>query len=102
MDNKKLKETLGKIYDELSGEQKEKALKCETENELIAFMNEEGIGLPDDMLDEVSGGNYTARIKKTDLRMTGETDVSYAEQFKNTNATFGQTIYNTDTKKFKK
>ena len=44
------------IWDSLTEEQKEKAKECKTMDELIAFAGREGIELPDEMLDSVSGG----------------------------------------------
>ncbi|MBQ6090888.1 MAG: hypothetical protein IJL07_06480 [Lachnospiraceae bacterium] len=54
MDEKKLKEIIGR----LSEEQKAKALKCKNEDELLKFLGEVGIELPDELLVQVSGGGF--------------------------------------------
>ena len=41
---------------DLTDAQKEKVKTCETIDELIAFVNEGGIELPDEVLDMVAGG----------------------------------------------
>lgn len=43
------------VYDFLTEEQKEKAKKCKTMDELIKLAGEEGIELPDEMLDAAGG-----------------------------------------------
>ncbi len=52
----KLEETLKGLWDSMTDEQKEKAKACKDVDELIAFAGKEGIELPDEMLDAVSGG----------------------------------------------
>lgn len=52
----KLQEAFKGIWDSLSDEQKEKAKACKTLNELTALAGKEGIELPDEALDMVSGG----------------------------------------------
>ena len=56
MENDQLNETLKSIWDSLSDEQKEKASACTTAEELLAFVGEEKIELPDDLMDDVAGG----------------------------------------------
>lgn len=55
-ENKKIAEVLKGIYDSLTGEQKEKAKKCKTTDELLKLAGEEGIELPDEVLDAAAGG----------------------------------------------
>ena len=55
-ENKNVNETLKKIYDSLTDEQKEKIKACKTDEEVIKFAGEEGIELPDEILDNVAGG----------------------------------------------
>ena len=52
MDDKKLNELLASLTDE----QKEKAKACKTAKELIDFLAEAGVELPDEALDKVAGG----------------------------------------------
>ena len=52
MDEKKLQEIIGRLSDE----QKAKALECKNEDELLKFLGEVGIELPDELLGQVSGG----------------------------------------------
>ena len=54
--DEKLKKELLEIYDSLSDEQREKAKECKTMEEVSDFAAEEGIELPDEMLDDVAGG----------------------------------------------
>ena len=56
MDEEKMKELLASILDGLTDEQKEKAKACKTMDELAAFIEQEGLELPDEMLDAVAGG----------------------------------------------
>ena len=56
MENEKLNEMLAGIWDSLTDEQKEKAKACKTTDELIKLAGEEGIELPDEVLDAVAGG----------------------------------------------
>ncbi len=44
------------IWDSLTDEQKEKAKACKSVDELMKLAGEEGIELPDEMLDAVAGG----------------------------------------------
>ena len=52
----KLTETLKGIWGSLTDEQKEKAKACKTLDELAALAGREGMELPDEALDMVSGG----------------------------------------------
>ncbi len=52
----KLPEALKGIWDSLTEEQKEKANACQSMDELLKLAAEEGIELPDEMLDAVAGG----------------------------------------------
>ena len=63
MENKKMTDMLKGVWDSLTDEQKEKANKCKTEDELMALAASEGIELPDELVNSVSGG---ALVKITD------------------------------------
>ncbi|MBQ9459559.1 MAG: hypothetical protein IJU66_06455 [Oscillospiraceae bacterium] len=52
----KLAEALKGVRDSLTDEQREKAKDCKTMDELIKLAGKEGIELPDEALDMVSGG----------------------------------------------
>ena len=54
--DEKMKKLIEGIYESLTDEQKEKAKACKTMDELMAFMDQEGLELPDEMLDAVAGG----------------------------------------------
>ncbi len=59
MDEKKnaeLKKALEGMWNSLTDEQKEKAKACKTMDELMLLAGKEGIELPDEALDQVSGG----------------------------------------------
>ena len=68
----KLAEVLKGIWDALTEEQKEKAKTCKTMDELVKLAAAEGIELPDEALDAVSGGffpsaeQYHERFEGTD------------------------------------
>ena len=65
MDNEKLNGMLKGVWDSLTDEQKEKAKECKTADELIKLAGEEGIELPDEVLDAVAGG-YLHLCRVTD------------------------------------
>ena len=52
----KMDEKLKEIYDSLTDGQKEKALACTTQEELMDFAGEEDIELPEELLGDVAGG----------------------------------------------
>lgn len=52
----KVAEALKGMWDSLTDEQREKAKRCETPDELAAFAGKTGIELPDEVLDAVAGG----------------------------------------------
>ena len=54
--DEKMKELIGKIYETLTDEQKERAKECKSMKELMDFAGKEGLELPDEVLDAVSGG----------------------------------------------
>ncbi len=51
-----LQDTLAGIWDSLTEAQKEKAKACESPAQLMKLAAEEGVELPDEMLDAVAGG----------------------------------------------
>ena len=55
MENKNLREQMAEILNGLNEEQKEKAKACKTPEELMAFLGDLGVALPDELLDAVSG-----------------------------------------------
>lgn len=56
MNNEELNAALIKIWDSLTEEQKDKAVKCKTSGEVLEFAGAEGIELPDEVMKAVSGG----------------------------------------------
>ena len=64
--DEKMKKAIEELTAKLSDEQKEKAKNCKTLDELIDFVGNEGIELPDDLLDSVSGG---VRIEFTPVEL---------------------------------
>ena len=56
MEKMEINETVKKIYDSLTSEQKEKAKACRTPEELKKFAADAGIALPDEVLEAVAGG----------------------------------------------
>ena len=67
MEEKRIAESLNGIWDSLTDEQKEKAKACKTMDELIKLAGEEGIELPDEMLDSVSGGKIIPVVANNPL-----------------------------------
>ena len=57
--DEKMNEKLKEIYDSLTDEQKEKAKNCKTVDELMDFAGEEDIELPEELLENVAGGDFT-------------------------------------------
>ena len=51
------------IYENLSEEMKEKVRSCKTVDELVTFVQTEGIELTDEQLDEISGGSVWSDIQ---------------------------------------
>ncbi len=49
-------EAIKKFWTSLSGEQRERARACKSIDELMSFAGEEGVELPDELLDAVAGG----------------------------------------------
>ncbi len=68
MDDKKLNELLNKALASLTEEQKKKAKTCRTAKELLDFLAEAGIELPDEALDKVSGGKDDPSTTLTEFR----------------------------------
>ena len=68
MDDKKLNEQLNKALASLTEEQKKKAKACRTAKELLDFLAEAGIELPDEALDKVSGGKDDPSTTLTEFR----------------------------------
>ena len=56
MENNELGEVLERVVASLTEEQQEKALACETVDQLIALLGDLGVELPDELLDDVGGG----------------------------------------------
>ena len=52
----KFDETISKLMDSLTDEQKAKARACKTWEELVQLAGQEGIELPGEVLDMVAGG----------------------------------------------
>ncbi|MBQ9545284.1 MAG: hypothetical protein IJV00_09170 [Clostridia bacterium] len=55
-ENKRLAEVLKEICDSLTDEQKKKAKACKNEEELLKLAAQEGIELPDEIMDAITGG----------------------------------------------
>ena len=53
----KVNEIIKAVYDSLTDEQKKKADECKTMGELMDMAGKEGIELPDEALEVVSGGS---------------------------------------------
>ena len=56
MESKKQNEQLAALLNGLTGEQKAKAKACKTVEELTSLLSDLGVPLPDELLDNVSGG----------------------------------------------
>ena len=56
MTEEKLIEVFNKIYDALDDEQKAQAQACDTPEEFFAIADKAGVAVPDEFLDEISGG----------------------------------------------
>lgn len=56
VEDSKLDEALRSVYDSLTDEQKTKAKTCKSADEIMQLAADEGIELPDEILEAVSGG----------------------------------------------
>ncbi len=56
MENENLHEQMMRILNGLNDEQTEKAKNCKTLDDFLAFAKKEGIELPDEILNDISGG----------------------------------------------
>ncbi len=56
MENEHLHELMMRILNGLNDEQMEKAKNCKTLDDFLAFAKKESIELPDEILDNISGG----------------------------------------------
>ena len=65
--DEKMNELLKSVFDSLTDEQKEKAQACKTDEELLALAAREGIELPDEALDAVSGGGCGSQTPPPDF-----------------------------------
>ena len=50
-------------FNDLTDEQKATMRACETPEDVLAFVKEEGIELTDSQLEEISGGTWTTKSK---------------------------------------
>lgn len=98
MEKENLNGLLEEIYNSMTDEQKQKAAKCETEDEFLAFAGEEGIPLPDEILEMTTGGTCIFFGADEITTSSATTRKSIADSFKKSQTTFGQTPYNS--KKF--
>ena len=67
MENEKLNRMLEELWDSLTDEQKAKAKECESADELVELAGKEGIELPDEMLETVSGGLKVIPLKEENV-----------------------------------
>ena len=58
--NEKMKEALKSIWENLTNEQKEKWKACKSEEEFLAFVDNEGIRFPDNVEGEVTDDDVEA------------------------------------------
>ena len=56
MENEKVLEMLAKVYENMTDDQKKRALECETAEDFMAIVEGEGVEMPDEMFDDVAGG----------------------------------------------
>lgn len=72
--NEEMKEALKKVWENLTDAQKEKWKACKSEEEFMAFISEEGINLPEDMMKLSSDGEIT----DDDAEEVAAGDIGYA------------------------
>ena len=90
-----IKDVIGEMFDKMSDEQKEKALKCETTDEFLVLAGEEGIPLSDELLENTVGGVYMQVGADEGPVITGISGTDLSDIFKGKQATFGKNLYNT-------
>ena len=54
--DEKMNEALKGLYENLTEEQKEKAKACKTVDEILKFVEQENIELPEELMEQVAGG----------------------------------------------
>lgn len=62
MENKKTNDKFKTVWDSLTDEQKARAKNCKTVDDLLAFAKNEKIELPDEVLDDISGGIQAKQV----------------------------------------
>lgn len=78
----KLEEALKGFWDALTEEQKEKVKACKTMDELVKLVGKEGIELPDEALEGVSGGaTYHYNQRKRTHEVTSDDGKQVYESF---------------------
>ena len=77
MENEKLNEMLVDVWDSLTDEQKAKAKACKTPDELVKLAAEEGIELPDEVLEAVSGGYLFQNHGSQGIEIIRDSDGEY-------------------------
>ena len=65
------------IYDSLTDEQKEKAKKCKTTDELLKLAAEEGVELPEELLDAAAGGYLFQEHGSKGIEIIRDSDGEY-------------------------
>ncbi len=56
MEEKKILEMAKKIYENMTDDQKKRAVECNTAEDFMAIVENEGVEIPDEMFDDVAGG----------------------------------------------
>ena len=79
MENKDLSKILSDVWDSLTDEQKEKARQCKTADELLALAGKEGIELPDEVANAVSGGYVFNENGSRGIEIIRDSDGEYLE-----------------------
>lgn len=63
MENNKNYEQFNALLNGLNDEQKKKVNACKNVNELMSLLSELGIALPDELLDNIAGGNNQGELE---------------------------------------
>ena len=78
MENEKSMEMFAKIYENMTDDQKKRALECATSEDFMAIVENEGVEMPDDMFDDVAGGAAVLNSNKYNASVQNSARINQA------------------------
>ena len=68
MADERIDEEVMSFFDSMTDAQKEKAKACSDQDEFMRFADEEGIEIPDGLLEQVAGGGFWRKMWRLIVR----------------------------------